>query len=74
MLKSIPSSSLFIRYLGHRDVLTAQIARCGAGYVIESNIKEAKEELKNIQSIVEEIEERKNKSKNLLNCNSCYKK
>lgn len=77
MLKGARSfSSLFTQYLGHRDVLTANMTRFGAGFVLDSHIRDAKEELKGIQNILDEIEKRKDEKKPLfdVNCGSCYKK
>ena len=79
MIKSIrPFSSLFTHYLGHRDVLTANMTRFGAGFVLDSHIREAKEELQNIQTILAEIEQRKGEKKPPvpfdINCGSCYRK
>jgi hypothetical protein len=71
-----PFSSLLTQYLSHRDVLTANMTRFGAGFILDGNIREAKEELKSIQNLLEEIEKRKDepKPKFDLLCGSCYKK
>jgi hypothetical protein len=79
MIKGIrPFSSLLSHYLGHRDVLTANFARFGAGFILDGNIREAKEELKNIQSLLDEIEKRKDEKKPPvlfdINCSPCYRK
>lgn len=79
MLKGVrPFSSLLTQYLSHRDVLTANMTRFGSGFVLESHIREAKEELEKIRELVQEVEARKDerKGKQFLEiaCGSCYKK
>lgn len=79
MIKSSRAfSTLFTHYLGHRDVLTANFARFGAGFILDGNLREAKEELKSIQSLLDEIEKRKLEKKPPvlfdINCPPCYRK
>jgi len=79
MIKGVRSfSSLFTQYLGHRDQLTANMTRFGAGFILDSHIRDAKEEIKSIQCLLEEIEQRKGEKKPPvlfdINCNSCYRK
>lgn len=73
-----PFSTVLTQYLSHRDVLTANMTRFGAGFILDSHIREAKEELKSIQSLLEEIETRKSEKKLPvpfdINCGSCYRK
>jgi len=78
MLRVRPFSTLLTQYLSHRDVLTANMTRFGAGFILDGNIREAKEELKNIQSLLDEIEKRKDEKKPPvlfdITCSGCYKK
>ena len=77
MLRGVRSfSSLFTHYLGERDALTANMARFGAGFVLDGHLKEAKEQVQNIKSLLEEIEKRKSEVKEKYdpNCGWCYKK
>jgi len=72
-------SSLFTHYLGERDALTANFARFGAGFILDGNLKEAKEQVKTIQTLLEEIETRRHEKKppvpfEKINCGSCYRK
>jgi hypothetical protein len=52
------------------------MTRFGAGFILDGNIREAKEELKSIQSLLEEIEKRKDEKKPMfdVSCSGCYKK
>jgi hypothetical protein len=54
------------------------MTRFGAGFILDGNIREAKEELKNIQDLLEEVEKRKNEKKPPvlfdITCSGCYKK
>jgi hypothetical protein len=78
MLRVRPFSTLLTQYLSHRDVLTANMTRFGAGFILDGNIREAKEELKSIQSLLDEIEKRKDEKKPPMlfdiNCSPCYRK
>ena len=77
MLRNVrPFSTLLTQYLSHRDVLTANMTRFGAGFILDSHIREAKDELKSIQNLLEEIEKRKGEKKPPMefNCGSCYRK
>jgi hypothetical protein len=62
--------------LSHRDVLTCNFSRFGAGFILDSHLKEAKEELENIQRLLQEVERRKDEKKPPfdVNCAPCYKK
>jgi hypothetical protein len=77
MIKSVrPFSSLFMHYLSERDVLTAHMARFGAGFVMENNLREAKEQVGKIQALIDEVDLRKGEQKPKfdVNCDMCYKK
>jgi hypothetical protein len=64
MIKGVRSfSSLLTHYLCERDALTANMTRFGAGFVLDSHLREAKEQINNIKSLVEEIERRKDEPK-----------
>ena len=77
MLRGVRSfSSLFTHYLSERDVLTAHMARFGAGFVLDSHLKEAKEQVQKITALLDEVEQRKGEAKPKfdVNCGSCYRK
>lgn len=80
MIRGVRSfSSLFTHYLCERDQLTANMTRFGAGFILDNHLKEAKEQVKTISNILEEIEKRKDEPKPKFEiistqCGSCYKK
>lgn len=78
MIRVRPFHTLLINYLSHRDVLTANFSRFGAGFILESHLREAKEELDNIRLLLQEVESRKDEKKPpvpfQINCAPCYKK
>ena len=73
-------SSVFTHYLCERDALTANMTRFGAGFILDSHIKEAKEQVQTIKTLIDEFERRKNEPKpkvileNAGGCGSCYRK
>jgi hypothetical protein len=76
MIRVRPFSTLLTQYLSHRDVLTVNMTRFGAGFILEGGLREAKEELQNIQNLLDEIEKRKDEKKPRfdVSCSGCYKK
>ena len=58
-----PLSSLLTQYLSHRDVLTANMTRFGSGFILNSHLTEAKEELDKIRDLLQEFELRKDEPK-----------
>lgn len=77
MLKNAyrPLHSVFTRFLIERDQLTAHMARFGSGFILENQVKIAKEHLDNIKAMIDEVEARKSESLK-FDCFSgqCYKK
>ncbi len=76
-----PFNSLFTHFLMEKDQLTAHFARFGSGFILDDQLKIAKEHLQSIQDLLKEVEERKNERKppvlvEPFNCysGSCYKK
>jgi len=74
-----PLHSVFTLFLMERDHLTANMARFGAGFILESHIKEAKEQMENMRKLLQEVEDQKELRKPptlMENCYSgaCYKK
>jgi hypothetical protein len=61
-----------------KDYLTANFSRFGAGFILDSHLREAKEQVANINKLLEEVESQKDIKKPPVdyfqNCNSCYKK
>ena len=79
MLKTTvrPLHSLFTHFLMEKDQLTAHFARFGSGFIVDNQITLAKEHLSTIQSLLNEIEERKGERKPpmlISPCPPCYKK
>lgn len=58
-----PLHSLFTHFLIERDQLTAHFARFGSGFILDNQIKLAREHLATIQDLMKEIEERKDEKK-----------
>ena len=70
-----PLHRLFTEFLIEKDQLTAHFARFGSGFILDNQVKVAKEHLDNIKTMLDEIENRKGESLK-FNCytGSCYKK
>ena len=72
-----PLNSVFTHFLMEKDHLTANFSRFGAGFILDSHLREAKEQVANINKLLQEIEEQKDFKKPPMmmeNCGSCYKK
>jgi hypothetical protein len=72
-----PLHSVFTHFLMEKDQLTAHFSRFGAGFILESHLREAKEQVANINKLLQEVEEQKDKKKPPMmmeNCGSCYRK
>ena len=72
-------STLFTHFLMEKDQLTANFTRFGAGFILDSQIKEAREQVNTISSLLTEIEQRKFEPKKFIPtesafCGSCYRK
>lgn len=80
MLKSSfrPLNSVFTLFLMEKDYLTANFSRFGAGFILDSHLREAKEQVANINKLLEEVESQKDIKKPPVdyfqNCGSCYRK
>jgi hypothetical protein len=79
MLKSSfrPLHSVFTHFLMEKDQLTANFSRFGAGFILDSHLRDAKEQLSNINKLLDEIESQKHLKKPPMmmeNCGSCYRK
>ena len=79
MLKTTarPLHSLFTHFLMEKDQLTAHFARFGSGFILDDQIKIAKEHLATINDLMKEVEERKGERKEPIPfcySGSCYKK
>ncbi len=73
-----PLHSVFTLFLMEKDHLTANFSRFGAGFILDSHLREAKEQVANINKLLLEVEEQKDKKKPPVlieeNCGSCYRK
>lgn len=72
-----PLNSLFTHFLMEKDQLTAHFARFGSGFILDDQLKIAKEHLATINDLMKEVEQRKDERKEPMPfCYSgqCYKK
>lgn len=70
-----PLHSVFTHFLMEKDALTAHFARFGSGFILDNQVKVAKEHLENMKVLLDEVEARKGETK-VFNCfeGYCYKK
>ena len=72
-----PLHSVFTHFLMEKDQLTAHFARFGAGFILENQIKLAKEHLTTMQDLLKEVEARREERHPpvlISHCPPCYKK
>lgn len=76
MLKTFrPLHSVYTLFLIEKDQLSAHFARFGTGFILENQIKIAREHLETMSKLLDEVEQQKSKSLK-FDCytGQCYKK
>lgn len=70
-----PLNRLFTLFLIEKDQLTAHMARFGSGFILDNQLKIAREHLDTIKGLLDEVEARKGESLK-FDCYTgmCYKK
>ena len=85
MLKTTtrPLHTIFTHFLMEKDQLTAHMARFGAGFILDNQLKIAREHLDSIKVLLDEVEARKSEPRGQVpieylggGCGggSCYRK
>lgn len=70
-----PLHTLYTLFLIEKDQMTAHFARFGSGFILDNQLKIAREHLENMKVLLDEVEQQKSKSLK-FNCYTgvCYKK
>lgn len=70
-----PLHTIYTLFLIEKDQLTANFARFGSGFILDNQLKIAREQLDTMKELLEEVESRKGESLK-FDCYTghCYKK